>query len=295
MAASASAAANTNTANGSAQPVAVITGASRGIGLGLVEVYAKKGYRVIAAVRNPATSDKLQSVIKALSPAQAASVSAVALDVADSKSVAAFAGALGALKPAVTGVDVLINNAGILDARGANGATVGLSTLDTDTVASFEAVYRTNVVGVWELTHKLLPLLRGATAKGGAKVANISSNMGSVDDTVNGGWPPVGVAYRASKAALNELTAVQAREYNGATVAARTAAGADAKAAAAAAPYVTVVAVHPGWVETDMGSNAGKPPTTVAQSAAGIEAVVTGLPAGPKASFWDFEGKPMKW
>ena len=41
-----------------------ITGASRGIGLGLVETYAKKGFRVIAAARNPAKADKLQAVLK---------------------------------------------------------------------------------------------------------------------------------------------------------------------------------------------------------------------------------------
>lgn len=267
----------------SAQPVVLITGASRGIGLGLVETYAKKGYRVVAAARDPAKADKLQALVKANK-----SIATIKVDVSDSKSVATIGASLAALSPAVTAVDVLINNAGVASGAPLVGGAQGLSKLETETVENFINIYRTNVVGVWEVTEKVLPFLRKSKV---AKVVNISSVMGSVEATNSGPWPGFAAAYRASKSALNELSAVQAREYNLASVTA----SADAKTAASAAPLITVLSVHPGWVDTDMGNGAGKPPTSVEQSVTGIEKVVTGAPVSAKTSFWDFEGKPVAW
>ena len=268
----------------SAVDTVVITGASRGIGLGLVEVYAAKGWRVIAAARDPAKADKLQALAKAQG---AAKVSVVALDVSDSKSTAALPQALAALK--VSSVELLINNAGIVGNFG---------TLEKESTDNFATVFRTNVTGVWEVTQAVLPLLRKAKASAaggsGPKIANISSTMGSVQSTLDGPWAGLAAAYRVSKSALNELGAVQAREYNAATVTAL--AGSDAAAKAAAAPLITVVQVHPGWVDTDMGNGAGaKPPTSVVQSTTGIEAAVSAAKPNAKAIFVDFENKPVPW
>lgn len=265
-------------------PVVLITGASRGIGLGLVDTYAKKGFRVVAAARDPAKADKLQALVKANPKA----IATIKVDVSDSKSVAGIPAQLAALSPAVGHIDVLINNAGIASGAPLAGNAQGLSTLENETVENFLNIYRTNVVGVWEVTKVLLPLVRKSKA---AKVVNISSVMGSVDATNNGPWPGFAAAYRASKSALNELSAVQAREYNLASVTA----SADAKTVATAAPLITVLAVHPGWVDTDMGNGAGKPPTSVEQSVTGIEKTVTAAPVSAKTSFWDFEGKPVAW
>jgi len=262
-------------ANGSnAQHTVVITGASRGIGLGLVEVYAKKGWRVVAAARDPTKADKLHALAAANK-----GVSVVALDVSDSKSVGTLAQSLTDAK--VGAVDLLINNAGISGAFG---------TIDKESVANFATVYRTNVIGTWEVTQTALPFLRKSK---GAKVANISSIMGSIHATLEGPWAGLAAAYRSSKAALNELGAVQAREFNEPSV--KALAGADAAAKAAAAPFITILAVHPGWVDTDLGNGAGKPPTSVVQSATGIEAAVSGAKANAKQIFLDFENKPLPW
>lgn len=258
----------------SAQTV-VITGASRGIGLGLVDVYAKKGWRVIAAARDPAKAAGLQALVKA----NPKSVSTVTLDVSDSKSVAALPAALAEAK--VGAVDLLINNAGVAGSFGP---------IEKETVANFESTYRVNVIGVWETTQAVLPLLRKSKA---ATVAHISSIMGSITATLEGPWPGQAAAYRISKAAVNELGAVQAREYNEPTV--KALASTDAAVRAAAAPLITIVQVHPGWVDTDLGNGAGKPPTSVVQSTTGIESALSALKPTAKAVFLDFENKPLPW
>jgi NAD(P)-dependent dehydrogenase (short-subunit alcohol dehydrogenase family) len=212
-------------------------------------------------------------------------LSIVPLDVTDSKAVAALPAALAAI--GVTSVDVLVNNAGV--GTGAKGVEF-LTKLSTETVDNFIGIYRTNVIAIWEVTEKLLPLLRKSSA---AFVYNVSSIMGSVAITNEMWWPGLAAGYRLSKAALNELSAVQAREYNVESVTA--AASADAKTAASAAPLISIVALHPVWVDTDMGSQAGKPPTTIAQSAAGIVNVIATGKTNAKTVFLDFENKPQAW
>jgi len=271
----------------SAQPqqqTVLITGAARGIGLGLVEAYAKAGFRVIAAARTPNKADQLNALAKANK-----SISIVALDVSDSKSVgnlhSALTGGVSVI-PKLESLDILINNAGI--ASTPSTAAVGFTKLEQETVSNFVDIYRTNVVGVWEVAQSVLPLLRKSKLP---QIINISSLMGSVEDTNSSQlFAGRSVAYRASKAALNELSAVQAREYNPAI---------DAKAPVAPTPPVIgVLVVHPGWVDTDMGNSAGiKPPTSLPQSITGIHKVITAAAAkpSPKAVFIDFEGKLLPW
>lgn len=117
-------------------------------------------------------------------------------------------------------LDVLINNAGVMGERG-----IGLSELSLDAMAK---VMDTNVYGVLRATRAFLPALRKGKLK---KVANISSLMGSISDNSSGG----SYAYRVSKAAVNMLTRTMAHEL--------------------AAEKFTVLALHPGWVKTDMGGS----------------------------------------
>jgi len=266
------------------QPTVLITGASRGIGLGLVEVYAKAGFRVIATARTPNKADQLNALAKANK-----SITIVALDVGESKSVgnlhSALTGGVSVI-PKLDSLDILINNAGI----GANESTAGLgfTKLEQETVSSFMDIYRTNVVGVWEVTQSVLPLLRKSKQP---QIINISSIMGSIEYT-NSSPALAGRsgAYRASKAALNELSAVQARENNP---------GIDAKAPVTPTPPVIgVLALHPGWVDTDLGNSGGpKAPVSLQQSVTGIHKVITAAAAkpSPKAVFIDFEGKNLSW
>lgn len=149
----------------------VITGGNRGIGLHLARLYADAGHEVVIGVRRPEAA--------ADAPGEA-----LALDVGDDASVAAFAGALNRRN-----VDILINNAGI-------SGPERQSARDTD-FAGFLDTLNINTLGPLRVTQALLPNLRQA---GNAKVAIVSSRMGSLAST-----EPDMVAYRASKAAVNKV------------------------------------------------------------------------------------------
>jgi len=269
--------------------VVLVTGASRGIGFGLVEAFAAKKWRVIATARDPSKADKLQALAKANSQ-----VSVIPLNVADSKSVATLPTALAELK--VDKIDILFNNAGILP------VTPSLDHKDL-TVDQFMETYRTNVVGAWDVSQTLLPLVRKAQAP---RVIHMSSVAGSIG-TATGLEPAIYscmAPYRASKSALNNLALTQSREWNLATVKAQS--SGDAKAIAAAAPLITVVALHPGWVDTEMGhavvtsaailpQGLVAPPLSLAQSVAGVLNVTTTVKPHASVVFLDFEGKTLPW
>ena len=168
----------------------VITGANRGIGLGLVRAYAARGAEVDAAARKPAEAKELQ----ALARESGGKIRVHELDVRDDAQVAALAAALRG-----AAVDVLINNAGI-----AGDWSTTLATFDVE-----EALrcFDTNALGAIRVTRALIPNLRAARGK----VINMTSRMGSIGDNGSGR----GYAYRMSKAALNMATRNIAHELKG--------------------------------------------------------------------------------
>lgn len=115
-------------------------------------------------------------------------------------------------------IDVLINNAGI---------GPDLDTMKPD-LESFESTMSVNVTGTTFLTESLLPYV----VEGG-KVINISSKMGSI----NACNMTDSVAYRMSKAALNMYTKILTNRLEG---------------------RMSVAAIHPGWVKTDISENSAK-------------------------------------
>jgi NAD(P)-dependent dehydrogenase (short-subunit alcohol dehydrogenase family) len=160
----------------------LITGSSRGIGLGLARAYAARGWRVIATCRSPGTADQLA--------AMEGEVSVQALDVTDTASIAQLAESL-----AGTPIDLLINNAGI------GGAAVGLGNMDLD---RWRLVLETNLLGPAKVVDAFLPHVRAGT---GRKIVNISSTLGSIARASGGNY-----AYRSSKAALNMTMRAIARD-----------------------------------------------------------------------------------
>ncbi len=167
---------------------ALITGATKGIGLETARQLAKKGFRVFITGRN---EDKLQQA-KNILQADGLTIETLLLDVSDEKSITAAAHTFAALH---TKLDVLINNAAILlkaDNR-----------LATDAAALFEETMRTNVHGPLRVTQALLPYMNTP-----ARIINISSAGGSMSEPV-GGWSP---AYCVSKTALNSITRQLAAE-----------------------------------------------------------------------------------
>ncbi|MEJ7718529.1 MAG: SDR family NAD(P)-dependent oxidoreductase [Thermoleophilaceae bacterium] len=170
-------------------PVAVISGANRGIGLEAARQLAEQGYRVIIGSRD---EQKGHEAAEGLDGA----VEARQLDVSDPESVERFA---QGLEGEVDHVDALINNAGVIGDTGRRGADA-----DLDEV---KGVLETNLFGAWRLTQALAPLLEKS---GHGRVVNISSGMGQLSD-MNGGAP----SYRVSKTALNALTRIFANELGG--------------------------------------------------------------------------------
>ena len=147
----------------------VITGANRGIGLELARQYAADGAKVIAVVRCPSE------------PLQGLGVSIVeGIDVGQDVAVEQLGQQAATLPP----IDVLINNAGILNSE-------SLPAPDFDRMRQ---QFEVNALGPLRVTTALRPQLAA-----GSKVVLITSRMGSITDNSSGGM----YGYRSSKAALN--------------------------------------------------------------------------------------------
>jgi NAD(P)-dependent dehydrogenase (short-subunit alcohol dehydrogenase family) len=151
--------------------------------------------------------------------------------------------------------DVAILNAGVYGPRS--------SGLQAPSQAEFDAVMHTNVLGAM----RVLPLLAEALAPG-ARLAVISSRMGSMGLRAN----PSGWLYRASKAALNSVLK---------------------DASLALAGRALCVALHPGWVRTDMGGEAAD--LDVADSVATMRRTLAALTAAEHGGFLNHDGQPLAW
>ncbi len=146
----------------------LITGANRGIGLEYCKQLKAKGETVIAVCREP--SEELKSLGVQIESG---------IDVTSDDSVAALAKRLQG-----TTIDVLINNAGIIEAN-------SLDDLDFE---SLERQFRVNAVAPLRVTKALLPMIPQ-----GGKVILMTSRMGSIEDNTSGGF----YGYRMSKTALS--------------------------------------------------------------------------------------------
>jgi NAD(P)-dependent dehydrogenase (short-subunit alcohol dehydrogenase family) len=174
----------------STHPIALVTGANRGIGREVAVQLAGRGYDVILSARDPHAAAQAAAELAAQTGTR---MSALTLDVADSASIASAA---EQMRRDPGRLDVLVNNAGI-------GTDWGIS----GTAPDFEAIDRalqTNFYGAYRLTVALLGLLR---ASAHPRIVNVSSGMGGVAEM--GGWSP---GYRVSKAALNAMTRILSTE-----------------------------------------------------------------------------------
>jgi NAD(P)-dependent dehydrogenase (short-subunit alcohol dehydrogenase family) len=262
---------------------ALITGATRGLGLETARQLARDGLRVILTGRDVAA---VRAAAATLAP-QDAPVEAlpVPLDVADPATIAAAVAHLRAAAPP-TPIDVLVNNAG-----------VSLHGFDA---AVARATLATNFFGPLRVTEALLPLIPD-----GGVIVMVSSGMGElsgldpelrarftdpaltrdalvalmdafVADVAAGrhrerGWPSN--AYRVSKIGLNALVRVWAP--------------------ALAERRIAVNAVCPGWVRTDMGGRGAS--RSVEKGAASITWAATRPPAdGPTGAFFR-DGRRIDW
>lgn len=161
--------------------VAIITGASKGIGWALSKALLRYGFEVIGTSRS------------GIVPIEHKQFHALQLDITNQESIKNFTESLKALDKQI---DLLINNAGIgPDLR---------SPLPDET--SFEQTFNVNVKGTVMLTESII----GFVKKGGM-IINVSSKMGSISNCEHSG----AAAYRMSKSALNMYTKILSNRYNG--------------------------------------------------------------------------------
>lgn len=173
-----------------AEKTALVVGASRGLGLGLVRELAGRGWRVVATWRSPSTDKGL----KALADESQGKVRIETVDVEDPASIDALAGRLKGEK-----FDLVFLNAGI---SGRHAAAGELTAEDT------AKVFMTNVVGPIHAAEALKDQVRD----GDGVIAFMSSGLGSVASDFFFGAPDL---YSASKAALNKMTRAFAHGLEG--------------------------------------------------------------------------------
>lgn len=196
-------------------PIALVTGANRGLGLELVRQLVERDYRVFAGSRSPEEATDL----RALAERQPMHVSVLRLDVTDAESVQA---AVATIQRETHALDLLVNNAGI----SGGGRQDAFGALDRRRMLD---VLHVNAVAPVLLVQEALAVLKAGQHP---KVVNLTSQLGSIGRVAG---PGTWYSYRASKAALNMITRLLAFEL--------------------APEGLAVAVLHPGWVRTDMGGN----------------------------------------
>jgi NAD(P)-dependent dehydrogenase (short-subunit alcohol dehydrogenase family) len=242
------------------QPIALVTGANKGIGLETARQLAQQGMKVIATARNVARGEA------ALQPLQEAGldVEFVQLDVNDAGHRQAV---VDYLRNHYGKLDILVNNAGIE----ADGGWMGNST-ETVSEDVLRQTFDTNFFSVVLLTQALLPLLKKSNA---GRIVNVSSVMGSLSIHANPEAEIYGVkpfAYNASKTALNAFTVHLAQ--------------------ALADTPIKVNSAHPGWVKTDLGTEHA--PLDVGIGAQTSVRLATLDQDGPNGGYFHLE-QPLPW
>jgi NAD(P)-dependent dehydrogenase (short-subunit alcohol dehydrogenase family) len=223
-------------------PNALVTGAAGGIGLELCSQLAARGTRVVAACRSPG---------QFLPQLEGVRVEA-GLDLATDEGIEQLASRL-----AGTALDLVILNAGLLERD-------GLDDLDRAAAARIRAQFEINALSPLRLAALLLPNLAP-----GAKLALITSRMGSIADNGSGGY----YGYRMSKAALN--------------------AAAKSLAIDLAPRGITVVLLHPGFVRTRM--TGGRGDIEASEAAARLLARIDEASPATSGAFVHADGTPLPW
>lgn len=241
-------------------PVALVTGANKGLGKEAVRQLAERGASVVLGSRDPRQGEAAAAELAA------AGITAVParLDVTDAGSVQDVADRLEA---EYARLDVLINNAGVVVDRLA----------ERTTAAEMRQIYEVNVFGAVTMIQAMLPLLGKSPA---ARIVNVSSTTGSLSLTSGGtdfgGDAHLRMAYSSSKAALNMLTIQYAKAFE----------HSDALA------HIKINSVTPGYTATDMTKHRGT--RTVAEGARVIVDLATLTDEGPTGGFFNDSG-PVPW
>ncbi len=234
------------------QRVALVTGGNRGLGFAICEALAKAEYAVALTARHQEKATEAVARLAAIPPP----VHGFALDVSDTTSVRE---GVRAVYEKFGRIDVLVNNAAIYPDR--DVPNLGLA-VDPDMVLD---TLNANTVGPYRVMQAVLPIMREQDY---GRIVNVSSQMARLS-AMSAGSP----AYRMSKTALNALTTLTVAELGKTS-------------------NVHVNSVDPGWVRTDMGTDAAD-----REISEGIDTIVwlaTQGTDGPTGGFFR-DRKPTNW
>ena len=237
-------------------PLALVTGATSGIGYETVRQLAAAGWRVLLGAREARKGARVAADL---------GVEALQLDVTSSDSIAAAAAQ-------VLHLDALVNNAGI---------SLDTTSLITQTsIDVFRRTYETNVFGVVAVTNAFLPALRRSER---GRIVNISSGTGSLDWSTgpnpqfdhHAASTGAGAAYRSSKTALNALTVFYAH--------------------ALAGDGIKVNALAPGLRATNLNAQAAAAGSDPAEAATAVVQLAEMPDDGPTGKLYSWDGTIAPW
>lgn len=239
--------------------VALISGANKGIGLETARQLGKQGVTILVGARDLAKGEAAAAELKK----EGVDAIPVKFDVVDSADIKA---AVEKVEKDFGKLDILINNAGVMfEPIGGNNT----STVSEDLV---RRTFDTNFFSAVAVTQAFLPLLKKSDA---GRIVNVSSILGSLTLHATEGSPiyeAKALAYDASKAALNSFTVHLAHELKGTNI--------------------KVNSAHPGWVKTDMGTDAA-PMDVVDGAKTEVELATLGA-NGPTGGFFHM-GEAISW
>ena len=240
--------------------VALITGANKGIGFETARQLGQRDIVVVVGARDQAKAEKAAKALQS----EGVDARPLKLDVTAASdrdaAVEYFDKNFGRL-------DILVNNAGVM-------VEGDWATNDTPTVSAdaLQQTFETNFFAPVLLTQALLPLLKKAPA---ARIVNLSSILGSLalhSDPKSPIYGSKAFGYNASKSALNAFTIHLAHALRD--------------------TGIKVNSAHPGWVKTDMGTDAA--PMDVVEGAKTSVALATLDASGPNGSYVHL-GKTLPW
>jgi NAD(P)-dependent dehydrogenase (short-subunit alcohol dehydrogenase family) len=239
--------------------VALVTGANRGIGLETARQLGQKGITVLVGARKQADAEKTAAALKS----EGIDALPLKLEVTSPEDRAA---AVTYISEKFGKLDILINNAGVNGSHGLE--PIVIETTDEE----LQSIFATNFFAVHALTRDLLPLLKKSAA---GRIVNLSSILGSLALHAEPGSPIYNfksLGYDASKSALNAFTVHLAWELKDTPI--------------------KVNSAHPGWVKTDMGTDAA--PMEIPDGAkTSVELALLG-PEGPNGKFIHL-GQELPW
>ena len=235
-------------------PSMLVTGASRGLGLEMVRQFVGDGWRIYACCRTPETATDLA----ALAAQSGGLITLHTLDVSKPEQVRALADEFRG-----TPIDMLVNNAGLLGCTIDRMEPGAFGTVDYEAWAK---VHEINTMAPLRVTEAFVDHVAASDLK---LLFFMSTHMGCITELADGGLYP----YRSSKAALNLLVKGLSIDL--------------------APRGVRTIAVHPGWVVTDMGGPDA--PVNKVDSIAGIRSVVANYGAEQTGCFYQYDGRELPW